>query len=142
MFYHRMTNNTIMSRRGCVERIEILPDGTIPTVETTSLGFEEVLNPYRETPAEIACVLTGGAFITEKNVFDRVIRNITDETCVLLGLKDVDDYMYIDYEPDHHIVDGGKATYREITEYVQEHYGLKVTSLDIAQVKDKCNLSK
>ena len=64
------------------------------------------------------------------------------ETCVLLGLKDVDDYMYIDYEPDHHIVDGGKATYREITEYVQEHYGLKVTSLDIAQVKDKCNLSK
>ena len=40
VFYHRMTNNTIMSRRGCVEKIEILPDGTIPTVETTSLGFE------------------------------------------------------------------------------------------------------
>ena len=34
IFYHRMTNGTIMSRRGCVERIEILPDGTIPQVET------------------------------------------------------------------------------------------------------------
>ena len=92
VFYHRMTNNTIMSRRGCVEKIEILPDGTIPTVETTSLGFEEALNPYRETPAEIACVLTGGAFITEKNVFDRVIRNITDETVI--------GYRYFDFGDD------------------------------------------
>ncbi|SEF69894.1 Glycosyl hydrolases family 43 [Eubacterium ruminantium] len=92
VFYHRMTNNTIMSRRGCMEKIEILPDGTIPTVETTSLGFEEALNPYRETPAEIACVLTGGAFITEKNVFDRVIRNITDETVI--------GYRYFDFGDD------------------------------------------
>ncbi|MGN1120012.1 MAG: family 43 glycosylhydrolase, partial [Oscillospiraceae bacterium] len=38
VFYHRMTNGTIMSRRGCVERIEILPDGTIPQVEMASLG--------------------------------------------------------------------------------------------------------
>ena len=29
VFYHRMTNGTIMSRRGCVEKIEILPDGSI-----------------------------------------------------------------------------------------------------------------
>ena len=75
-----------------MEKIEILPDGTIPTVETTSLGFEEALNPYRETPAEIACVLTGGAFITEKNVFDRVIRNITDETVI--------GYRYFDFGDD------------------------------------------
>lgn len=46
IFYHRMTNSSIMSRRGCVERIEILEDGTIPPVEMTSLGFEESLNPY------------------------------------------------------------------------------------------------
>ncbi|MBQ9699899.1 MAG: family 43 glycosylhydrolase, partial [Lachnospiraceae bacterium] len=26
IFYHRMTNNSIMSRRGCVEKIELLPD--------------------------------------------------------------------------------------------------------------------
>lgn len=38
------------------------------------------------------------------------------ETVVLLGWKDVDEYMYVDYEPDHHIVEQGKATYREVTE--------------------------
>ena len=76
VFYHRMTNGTIMSRRDCVERIEILPDGTIPTVEMTSLGFEESLSPYKLTDAEIACVLKGGAFVTEHNEFDRVVTNI------------------------------------------------------------------
>ena len=30
IFYHRMTNGSVMSRRACVEKIEILPDGTIP----------------------------------------------------------------------------------------------------------------
>lgn len=66
VFYHRMTNGTIMSRRGCVEKIEILPDGTIPPVEPTSLGFADSLNPYEITPADIACVLKGSSFITER----------------------------------------------------------------------------
>lgn len=78
VFYHRMTNGTIMSRRGCVERIEILPDGTIPQVEMTSLGFEESLNPYKETAADTACVLIGGGFVTELNPFERVLTNVTD----------------------------------------------------------------
>lgn len=33
-----------------------------------------------------------------------------------------------------------KATYSEIKEYVQEHTGLKVSSLYIAQVKQKCGI--
>ncbi|MBQ8905468.1 MAG: family 43 glycosylhydrolase [Ruminococcus sp.] len=78
IFYHRMTNGTIMSRRGCVEKIEILPDGTIPAVEMTSLGFEDALSPYQITPADLACVLKGGAYITEQNPFTRIITNITD----------------------------------------------------------------
>ncbi len=85
IFYHRMTNGTIMSRRGCAEKINILPDGTIPPVEMTSLGFQDSLDPYNITPAEIACVLKGGAVITEKNVFERVVTNIT-ENCVI-GFK-------------------------------------------------------
>lgn len=89
IFYHRMTNGTIMSRRACVERIEILPDGTIPTVEMTSLGFEDSLSPYKITPADIACVLTGGAFVTERNCFERIISNITDG-CVI-------GYKYFDF---------------------------------------------
>ncbi len=92
IFYHRMTNGTIMSRRGCVEKIEILPDGTIPPVEMTSLGFEDSLDPYRITSAEIACVLKGGAMVTEKNVFERVVTNIYDGS--VMG------YKYFDFGDD------------------------------------------
>ena len=93
IFYHRMTNGTIMSRRACVEKIEILPNGTIPTVEMTSLGFEDSLDPYRITPADIACVLKGQAFITEKSIMERVITNIRD--------GDVIGYKYFDFGNDY-----------------------------------------
>lgn len=93
IFYHRMTNNSIMSRRGCVEKIELLPDGTFTTVEMTSLGFEDSLLPYRITQADIACVLKGGAYVTEKNVFERVITNIIDD-CVI-------GYKYFDFGEDN-----------------------------------------
>lgn len=92
IFYHRMTNGTIMSRRGCAEKIEILPDGTIPAVEMTSLGFKDSLNPYEITAADIACVLKGGAVITEKNVFERVVTDIADG-CVI-------GYKYFDFGED------------------------------------------
>lgn len=93
VFYHRMTNNTIMSRRACVERITILPDGTIPPVEMTSLGFENSLDPYKITPAEICCVLKGGAFITEKDAFTRVITEIKGDTVI--------GYKYFDFGEDN-----------------------------------------
>lgn len=82
IFYHRMTNGSIMSRRGCVERIEILPDGSIPAVEMTSLGFSKSLNPYEVTLADTVCVLKGEALVTEFDLFTRVITNIT-EGCVM-----------------------------------------------------------
>lgn len=97
IFYHKMTNGTIMSRRACAEKIEILPDGTIPKVEMTSLGFEDSLNPYKPTPAEIACVLKNGEgkngiMITEKDSFTRVITGIKDGA--IIG------YKYFDFGED------------------------------------------
>ncbi|MCR4598564.1 MAG: family 43 glycosylhydrolase [Acetatifactor sp.] len=85
VFYHRMTNDSVFSRRACVEKVQILPDGTIPPVEMTSLGFEESLTPYEPVKAEIACVLKGGCFVTEKDVFRRVVTKVTDG-CVV-GFK-------------------------------------------------------
>ena len=85
IFYHRMTNGTIMSRRACVERIEMMADGSIPQVEMTSLGFSQSLNPYEITPADIACYLTGGALVTEKDIFTRVVTDIRDGA--VLGYK-------------------------------------------------------
>jgi len=65
IFYHRQTNNTVFSRRACVERVSILEDGSIPTVLQTSLGFEDTLNPYKSTPADFACVFRGGSYVVE-----------------------------------------------------------------------------
>jgi len=92
VFYHRMTNGSLFSRRACVEKVEILPDGTIPTVVMTSLGFEDALTPYEPVKAEIACVLTGGCFITEKDLFRKVITQIKDG-CVI-------GYKYFDFGED------------------------------------------
>jgi Glycosyl hydrolases family 43/Carbohydrate binding module (family 6) len=76
IFYHRMTNNTVYSRKACVERVTIEADGSIKEVEQTSLGFQESLDPFQTTPAEIACVLKGGNCITEIDPFTlAVIRN-------------------------------------------------------------------
>ncbi len=93
IFYHRMTNATITSRRACVEKIKILADGTIPQVEMTSLGFENSLNPYRITPSDIACVLKGGCFVTELDYFTRIITNIKPG-CVI-------GYKYFDFGEDY-----------------------------------------
>lgn len=92
IFYHRMTNGTITSRRACVERIEIQEDGTILQTEMTSLGFEESLNPYKITAADAACVLKGSCFVTERNVFSRTVTAITDG-CII-------GYKYYDFGDD------------------------------------------
>lgn len=71
--YHRMTNRTIFSRRTCVERIQIRPDGSIPEVEMTSMGFSRGLDPRQKTPADVACVLTGGNWVTEFDARTRAV---------------------------------------------------------------------
>lgn len=93
IFYHKMTNGTIMSRRGCVERITMNDKGDFELAEMTSLGFDTSLSPYEITRAEYACVLKNGAMITEKNVFERVITGIVDGSVV--------GYKYFDFGEDY-----------------------------------------
>jgi hypothetical protein len=58
IFYHRHTNGTGFSRQGCIERITILEDGTIPQVEITSCGPNGgPLLGHGEYPAYLACNL-------------------------------------------------------------------------------------
>lgn len=58
IFYHRQTNGTWYSRQGCAEKIEILPDGSIPQVELTSCGLNGApLEGAGFYPAYIACNL-------------------------------------------------------------------------------------
>jgi hypothetical protein len=66
IYYHRHTNGTNFSRQGCLEKIEILPDGTIPQVELTSCGPNDgPLEGLGEYPAYLACNL----FCDEESVY-------------------------------------------------------------------------
>jgi len=59
VFYHRQTNCHQYSRQACAERLEILPDGSIPHVEMTSCGMNG--GPLKGTgtyEARIACNLS------------------------------------------------------------------------------------
>ena len=64
VFYHRCTNNTDFSRQACAEPIEILPDGSIPQVEITTLGLNgKPISAKGNIPAAYACNLTTGKTI-------------------------------------------------------------------------------
>lgn len=56
IFYHRHTHGTESSRQGCAEKVEILPDGSIPQVEITSCGLNRgALSGKGVYPAAICC---------------------------------------------------------------------------------------
>ena len=61
VFYHRHTTKTELSRQGCAEKIEILPNGEIPQVEITSCGLNGgPLVAKGAYPSVICCNLTNG----------------------------------------------------------------------------------
>ena len=61
------------------------------------------------------------------------------ETVVCLGreFEKSKEHVYLDYEPSPDIEVKCEATYTEIKEWVLEKYGMKVSSLYVAQVKQK-----
>ena len=80
IFYHRTSNGTVHSRQACAERIDILPDGSIPQVEMTSLGFQSALNPYELTPAHFACVLLNGGMVKELSQTRTLLASLRNRT--------------------------------------------------------------
>ena len=66
------------------------------------------------------------------------------ETVCLLSRKKVDGYVNVDLDTDKIVSKSktGTATYKEIKEYINDKYGFTVSSLNIAQIKDKCGLDK
>lgn len=64
------------------------------------------------------------------------------ETVCLLSKLKSDKYIDVELEMDEFdlTVVESKATYEEIKDYVLAHSGLKVSSLYIAQVKQKCEI--
>lgn len=64
------------------------------------------------------------------------------ETVVLFGREKVDGYVDINLDVEKIEGKAGRATYKEISEYVQEKYGLHVPNLYIGQIKSKVGIDK
>ena len=63
VFYHRCSRNSERHRRLCVEKIRILPDGSIPEVKMTSQGAGDPFGPGEEIMGYQACGLAGSCYI-------------------------------------------------------------------------------
>ena len=77
--------------------------------------------------------------VVKAQAVDLFPRTAHVETIVLLGreLEKSREHVYLDYEPSAEIDLPGGATYSEIKQWIQAEYDLKVSSLYVAQVKQK-----
>lgn len=117
---------------------ETVPEAIIAFLE--SVSFEDALRNAVSLGGDsdtLACI-TGG--IAE--AFYGMPQELRDETVCLLSKLNAKQHIEVDIHMDElDLTDAEKkATYSEIKEYVLEHTGLKVSSLYIAQVKQKCGI--
>ncbi len=92
---------------------------------------------------DAALFLKEGYEVRSVTPFDLFPRTVHVETVILLSRKDV--YERIKFDVNVEDLQGrasSTATYSEIKAYILEKYGLKVSSLYIAQIKDKCGFEK
>ena len=87
-------------------------------------------------------LLDGENFLFQLLLFGIVALTHHVETVCLLSKLNAKQHIEVDIHMDElDLTDAEKkATYSEIKEYVLEHTGLKVSSLYIAQVKQKCGI--
>ena len=63
VFYHRCSQGVQQHRRLCIEKIQILEDGTIPEVKMTSQGVGEPFGPGETILGYQACEMSGTVYI-------------------------------------------------------------------------------
>ena len=126
-----------------IDRIDIFPerreDGN--WIKNISFKFYVPVMKEGKAPANIK----GITLDKEDNIGDLVPleKLMTLETvCLLSKLHEAKHHVSVTVDMDEMDLTAAesKATYEEIKEYVLEHTGLKVSSLYIAQIKQKCGI--
>ncbi len=130
-------------RKGCDEKL-------LDTIVSMSPDRIVYVSCDSATLARDLKVLVERGYSVEKvQPVDQFSNTVHVETCVLLGRKILADkdvvYSYIDYEPqDAEYLKSlkGSATYAQIKEWIKSEYDVNVSSLYIAQCKDKLGFEK
>ena len=91
---------------------------------------------------DLRILVDGGYTLQKVRPVDMFPMSVHVETVCLLSKLNAKQHIEVDIHMDElDLTDAEKkATYSEIKEYVLEHTGLKVSSLYIAQVKQKCGI--
>lgn len=63
VFYHRCSRNTQQNRRLCIDKITVLPDGSIPEIAMTSQGVGDPFQQGETLFGYQACAVHGGCYI-------------------------------------------------------------------------------
>lgn len=93
---------------------------------------------------DLQALYQGGYEVKKVRGVDQFGMTVHVETVCLLSKLHTDQHIEVELQMDELDLTAAesKATYEEIKDYVLEHTGLKVSSLYIAQVKEKCGISE
>ena len=93
---------------------------------------------------DLEVLLARGYVVDKVQCVDMFPNTVHVETVVKLSLKKDTPKIEVTMEPDEesNYTPEEKITYQKIKAYILEKYGFKVSSLYIAQIKDKCGLGK
>lgn len=97
VFYHRASRNTVRNRRFCIEPITFNEDGSIPEVVMTSQGASGPLDACSRIEAEIACGLSGKAYIETSTDTGIGLGNLQEQISFIEN-NNYAIYRYIDFE--------------------------------------------
>ncbi len=98
VFYHRCSRNSRLYRRLCIEKLTILPDGTIPEVKMTSQGIGAPFGPGEAIMGYQACGLSGTVYIDVNEEADT--KAAYPEKLVRISEKDRMVFRYVESEVD------------------------------------------
>jgi hypothetical protein len=144
VFYHRSTHGCKTMRKACAEKINILPDGSIPEVEMTSQGTGPPLLAIDTMDAAKACLLHGNVRIEAISERNDALVSIQDGDAAIFkyidfaeGVKQVSVRIYV-HQEGKFLISAGKPWHKRLAllkfekELVKP--GWQILSFDVNQV--------
>lgn len=97
--YHRSSRNSRRFRHMCMEKIEILPDGTIPEVKMTSQGTGEPFAPGEKIQGYQVCGLSGSSYIdADDERGEKVTRILPGDELIFRYIRETSAYTHVRLE--------------------------------------------